>query len=91
MSAALLFSQHEQTAGLVPQTGSEAFAAAARAGPDVASVLGNPILAGSYQAHTHAHTHGRREQQQKQALAAVSQTCGEAPAPPAAVPIQQEP
>ena len=51
-SAGLLFHAQKQTASLAPQTGS-AFDAAAAAGPDAASVLGGPLLAGEYQPHSH--------------------------------------
>ncbi|KAL4420250.1 hypothetical protein ABPG77_003429 [Micractinium sp. CCAP 211/92] len=78
VSSALLFQQHKQTASLVPQTGDDAFAAAARAGPDVATVLGGPIMAGSYQAHTHAHAHGSHKQRQ-QAVAAAAPSKAAAP------------
>ena len=59
MSAGLLFQQQKQTAPLMPHTGSEAFTAAAAVGPDAASVLGGPLLAGQYQQHSHLHPHGQ--------------------------------
>lgn len=80
VSSALLFHQHKQTASLAPQIGSDAFAAAARAGPDAATVLGAPMLAGSYQAHTHA-----------QARAEQAHAPVKAAAPLANVPMKQEP
>ncbi len=88
MSSALLFQQHKQTASLVPQTGDDAFAAAARAGPDVASVLGGPIMAGSYQAHAHAHAHGSHKQRQQAAAEAAP---SKAAAPLTAVRMDLEP
>lgn len=54
VSAGALFQDKKQTASLVPQTGSDAFAAAAAAGPSVATVLGGPLVAGEYQPHHHA-------------------------------------
>ncbi|KAL4428339.1 hypothetical protein ABPG75_002428 [Micractinium tetrahymenae] len=86
VSSALLFQQHKQTASLVPQTGSEAFAAAARAGPEAATVLGAPLVAGSCQVHTHAHAHGGPEQRQQQ-----QQQVAKAAPRPADVPMEQEP
>jgi hypothetical protein len=63
VSAGLLFQQQKQTASLVPHTGADAFEAAATLGPEAASVLGGPLVAGEYQPHPHLHPPGGQQQQ----------------------------
>ncbi|PSC69944.1 hypothetical protein C2E20_6580 [Micractinium conductrix] len=53
VSTGLLLQQQQITASLVPEIGDDAFAAAGRVGPEGASVLGGPLIAGSWQPHRH--------------------------------------
>ena len=53
VSGGLEFQRCKKAASLVPHLGSPAFEAAAAVGPDAASVLGGPLLAGEWQQHSH--------------------------------------